>query len=29
MGRLTGERVVLREFREEDLSGMRSWMIDA
>lgn len=29
MGRLPGERVVLREFREEDLSGMRSWMIDA
>lgn len=28
MGRLLGERVVLREFREEDLSGMRSWMID-
>ena len=29
MGRLAGERIVLREFREEDLSGMRSWMIDA
>lgn len=25
---MLGERVVLREFREEDLSGMRSWMID-
>jgi len=29
MGRQVGERVVLREFREEDLSGMRSWMIDS
>lgn len=28
MGRMTGERVTLREFREEDLSGMRSWMTD-
>ena len=25
MSRLIGERVTLREFREEDLSGMREW----
>ena len=28
MQRLTGERVMLREFRQEDLSGIRSWVND-
>ena len=29
MDRLTGERIVLREFRQEDISGIRSWVNDA
>ena len=29
MDRLMGERVVLREFRQEDISGIRSWVNDA
>lgn len=29
MSRLTGERIVLREFRQEDISGIRSWVTDA
>ncbi len=29
MDRLTGEHVVLREFRQEDISGLRSWVNDA
>ena len=29
MDRLTGPRVVLREFRQEDISGIRSWVNDA
>ena len=28
MGRLTGNNVVLREFRSEDISGMRAWATD-
>lgn len=28
MPRLTGESVLLREFRQEDLSGIRSWVND-
>lgn len=28
MARIIGERIVLREFRSEDLSGMRSWITD-
>lgn len=28
MGRIIGDRIVLREFRSEDLSGMRSWITD-
>ncbi len=28
MQRLTGARVILREFRQEDLSGIRSWVND-
>ena len=28
MQRLTGARVMLREFRQEDLSGIRSWVND-
>ena len=28
MDRLTGRRVVLREFRQEDISGIRSWVND-
>ncbi len=28
MGGLTGGRVVLREFRQEDISGIRSWVND-
>lgn len=28
MGRVIGERVVLREFRSEDLSAMRAWVND-
>ena len=28
MQRLTGTRVILREFRQEDLSGIRSWVND-
>lgn len=28
MSRIPGERVTLREFREEDLSGMRAWRTD-
>ena len=29
MDKLTGPRVVLREFRQEDISGIRSWVNDA
>lgn len=29
MGRLTGTRVLLREFRQEDISGLRSWVNDS
>ncbi|MBR3502763.1 MAG: GNAT family N-acetyltransferase [Clostridia bacterium] len=29
MNSLMGERVVLREFRQEDISGIRSWVNDA
>lgn len=28
MGRIIGEHVVLREFRQEDISGIRSWVTD-
>ena len=28
MSRITGERVSLREFRQEDISGIRSWVTD-
>ena len=28
MGRMIGERVTLREFRPEDISGIRSWATD-
>ncbi|MBQ9951398.1 MAG: GNAT family N-acetyltransferase [Clostridia bacterium] len=28
MARITGERVALREFRQEDISGIRSWATD-
>lgn len=28
MPRITGERIVLREFRQEDISGIRSWVTD-
>lgn len=28
MSRITGERVSLREFRQEDISGIRSWATD-
>ncbi len=28
MSRITGERVALREFRQEDISGIRSWVTD-
>ena len=28
MSRITGERVALREFRQEDISGIRSWATD-
>lgn len=29
MSRVMGKRIVLREFRQEDISGMRSWVNDA
>ena len=29
MGRLTGERIVLREYRQEDLSALRAWVNDS
>jgi len=29
MGRITGERVTLREFRQEDISAIRSWLTDS
>ena len=29
MDKLTGRRIVLREFRQEDISGIRSWVNDA
>ena len=29
MGRITGERVTLREFRQEDISAIRSWVTDS
>ena len=28
MADLRGERVILREFRQEDISGLRSWVND-
>jgi len=28
MGRLTGEKVILREYRSEDLSALRAWVND-
>lgn len=28
MNRIAGERVTLREFRQEDISGLRSWVTD-
>lgn len=28
MGRIIGERITLREFRQEDISGIRSWVTD-
>lgn len=29
MGRIMGERIALREFRQEDISGVRCWVTDA
>ncbi|MBQ3078937.1 MAG: GNAT family N-acetyltransferase [Clostridia bacterium] len=29
MGRITGDRIVLREYRSEDLSALRSWVNDS